>query len=255
MRNPVDLSGRHLLVTGASADSDIGRSLCLNLTDLGARLILVGRREAALAETRALLPDPDSHTVAPFDLSDLDAIPGWMKGLAAQAGPLDGLVHSASHQGYSVLRNLKRMQIDQYFGVNLGAALMLARGFRQKGVSRTPASLVFISSIAGMVGQRGRVLYASSKAALNAAARSLALELAEDGIRVNALAPALVRGTQADKQIAMLTPEQNAALAAAHPLGFGEPQDVADAVAFLLSNASRWITGITLPLDGGFSAQ
>lgn len=255
MRNPLDLTDRRILVTGASVDSDIGRTLCVTLADLGARLVLAGRRAAALDETRALLTEPERHAISPFDLTDLDNIPGWMKELAEAGGSFAGLVHSASVQGYSVLRQVNRAQFDRYFTLNVGAALMLARGFQQKGVHAPDGgAIVYVGSVAGLKGQKGRSLYAASKAALVAVARSLALELADRKIRVNVLAPAVVMGAKAEQQFAMLPPEQNAALAAAHPLGYGTPQDVADAVAYLLADTGRWVSGATLPLDGGFTA-
>lgn len=253
--NPLDLSGRRILVTGASADSDIGLAICRLLAALGARLTLVGRRVEPLAATRALLDAPESHQTAPFDLADLDAIPAWVKGLAATGGAFDGLVHSASVQGYTPLRQVNRGQIESYMDFNVGSAVMLARGFQQKGAfAPGGGSVVLIGSVAGLAGQKGRSLYAASKAALSAVARSLALELADKNIRVNVAAPAVVLGAKAEKQFAMLPAEQNAALAAAHPLGYGRPDDVAGAAAFLLSDAARWITGVTLPVDGGFTA-
>lgn len=248
------LEGRRILVTGASADSDIGRAICVALAGRGARLVLAGRRVEALDATRTLLEDPERHTVAAVDLTDLDAIPGWVKGLADSGGPLHGLVHSASVQGYSVLRQITAAQFQRYFTLNVGAALMLARGFQHKAVTVDGGAIVFIGSVAGLKGQKGRSLYAASKAALGGVARSLALELADRRIRVNVVAPAVVRGAMADRQFAMLPPEQNAALAAAHPLGYGTPEDVAEAVTFLLAESGRWITGTVLPLDGGFTA-
>jgi len=253
--NLLDLTGRRILVTGASADSDIGRAIAVTLAGQGARLVLTGRRRDALEDTRALLPDPDAHTAAPFDLTGLDAIPGWMKGLADAGGPLDGLVHSASVQGYTVLRTLNAADIDRYFRLNTGAAAMLARGFQQKAVCAPGGgAVVFIGSVAGLAGQKGRALYAASKAGLTALAQSLALELAPRRIRVNVVAPAVVLGRQAERQFAMLPPDQRAALDAAHPLGYGTPEDVAAAAAFLLAGTGRWITGVTLPVDGGYRA-
>jgi 3-oxoacyl-[acyl-carrier protein] reductase len=178
-----------------------------------------------------------------------------MKQLAETGGPFAGIVHSASHQGYSPLGKIGRSEFDQYFSINVGTAILLARGLRQRGVAASDAAIVYIGSVAGLRGQKGRTLYAASKAALVAVTRSVALELADRGIRVNCVAPAVVRGAQAEKQFAMLSAEQAGALTAAHPLGLGVPDDVAEAVTFLLSPSSRWITGVTLPVDGGFMAQ
>lgn len=246
------LDGRRILVTGASRDSAIGFAICDTLARAGARLCLVGRRPEVLAATLAELPG-DGHAVAPFDLTDLDAIPAWLKGVAA-AGPLDGLVHSASVQGYTPLRTVKRQAFERYFTLNVGAALMLARGLSQRDVAAQSAALVFIGSAAGSRGLRARSLYAASKAALESVTRSLALELADRSIRVNCLAPAVVRGDRADQQMAMLNERQREALLEAHPLGFGEPEDVGQACAFLLSPAAARITGVVLPVDGGFAA-
>ncbi|MDB5366271.1 MAG: short-chain dehydrogenase [Rhodospirillales bacterium] len=250
----LDLSGRRILVTGASHDSDIGRAICVALAGLGATLVLAGRREDALQATRAELARSDAHVVSPIDLAEIDAIPGWIKQIAAD-GVLHGIVHAASFQGYSVLRGIDQAAFDRYFHLNVGAAILLGRGLRQKGVAGDGASLVLIGSVAGLRGQKGRTLYAASKAALTAATRSMALELASEKIRVNCVAPAVVHGRRAEEQFALLPAEQRAALDASHPMGYGAPTDVAGAVAFLLAPVSGWITGTTLPVDGGFTAQ
>ena len=244
---------RTILVTGASADSDIGLAICLGLANANHRLVLVGRREEALEATRGQLSG-EGHQVAPFDLGNLDEIKPWLKELTREHGPLDGLVHSASFQGYSPLRTVTPAHIRQYFDVNFSAALMLTAGLAKPKHHNSGASLVYIGSAAGLRGLKARSLYAASKAALSSLAQTAALELAPKQIRVNCVAPAVVSGAKADQQLAMLSPEQAESLKAAHPLGFSRPQDVANAVLFLIGDASRNITGVTLPVDGGYLA-
>lgn len=249
----LSLEGRRILVTGAAADSAIGLGICQQLAALGAALVLVGRRLELLQQTHSTLPVPERHTPCAMNLAELDAIPERIADIA-RTGVLHGLVHSASFQGYSALSQINAEQFDRYFHINVAAPLMLARGMRQKGVSPDGASIVFIGSVAGLRGQKGRSLYAASKAALVSVTQSLALELADKGIRVNCVAPAVVMGPKSEEQMHLLQATQRAALLAAHPLGLGQPADVAQAVAFLLSDSSRWVSGATLPLDGAFLA-
>ncbi|MBT1444947.1 SDR family oxidoreductase [Shewanella sp. JM162201] len=250
------LANKHILVTGASADSDIGLAICHSLASQGAKLGLLGRRSEALEKTLSLLPAKadTSHYLCPFDLTQLDGISEQIKRLVETHGAFDGLVHSASFQGYSPLKTLKPQQISQYFDLNFAAAAMLLSAFAKQQQSRPGASLILIGSAAGQKGLKGRCLYAASKAALASLVKSAALELADKQIRVNCVAPALVSGSKADKQFAMLGEQQSQALIAAHPLGIASPQDVADAVSFLIGPHSRKITGTTLNVDGGFLA-
>ena len=116
-------------------------------------------------------------------------------------------------------------------------------------------SLLFISSIYGLVGMPGQIAYSATKGALVAAARAMAIELARRRIRVNTLSPGLVETRMTESALDKLSSEHVEKLKALHPLGVGEPVDVARAAIFLLAPASRWITGVDLPVDGGFIAQ
>ena len=247
------LLGYRILVAGASADSAIGLSICQELASNGARLVLIGRRRALLEQTRNSIENSESHTTEVLNLANLDTIAERVK-VISETGTLNGLVYSASFQGYSSLARINAKQFDQYFHVNVAAPLMMAKGLRQKGVCPDGASIVMIGSVAGLRGQKGRSLYASSKAALVSLTQSLSLELADKSIRVNGIAPAVIRSPKADEQFKLLNEEQRKSLFEAHPMGLGSPIDIAKATVFLLSVDSAWITGTTLAVDGGYLA-
>lgn len=252
MINPLDCTGKTYLVTGAS--SGIGRDISILLSQLGAHVVLTGRDITRLKQTHALL-NGEGHIVEPFDLSDVEGILSWIKDLALRVGGLSGLVHSAGMQIISPIRVASVTQYESLMRINVTSAFSLAKGFRQKGVFIAPASIVFLSSVMGIVGQPGQVMYSTSKGALLSLTKSLALELAKEGIRVNCLAPAIVKTEMGQRLLQKLTPEQQVAVEQMHPLGFGECRDVAYAAAFLMAETGRWITGTTLVVDGGYTAQ
>lgn len=250
--NPMSLDARTVVVTGAS--SGIGREVCVLLAQLGAKVILVGRNREQLQATADRF-DGTPHGIEVFDCNQLDAIKDWLKRVSAEHGGLHGLVHCAGLQSLQPLRMMKREKIDELLRVNFLAAVELAKAFRQRGVYQKPASLVFLSSVMGRVGMPALSIYCASKGAVESFCRALALEYADEPIRVNCVAPGLVRTEMSAKMEQQMTAEQFAAVQAAHPLGLGSPQDVANAVAFLLADTGRWVTGTTLVVDGGYTAQ
>ena len=252
MINPLECTGKTIVVTGAS--SGIGRGISVLLSQLGARVVVVGRDGGRLEHTASLLMG-DGHVVEPRDLSDVESIPVWMKELSSRTGMLNGLVHSAGIQKNIPLRAGSVGQFESIMRINVTAAFSLIKGFRQKGVCSQPASVIFLSSIMGQVSTPGIAAYSASKGALNSLCRSLALELARERIRVNCVAPAIVKTEMSERIFQDMTPEQIAYQEQLHPLGIGEPLDVAYAVAFLLAETGRWITGSTLVVDGGYTAQ
>lgn len=252
MINPMDLTGSRILVTGAG--SGIGREVAMLLSQLGARVVLAGRRLERLQETAALL-EGDGHLPVSYDLGEALGIPAWIRTLTQEGGPFDGMVHMAGVHSFRPLRSLDPAYLDQIMQSNLGSAVALARGLRQKDCCRKPASLVFTASVAGLTGVAGASAYSASKGALIALTRSLALELAREEIRVNCLAPGFVETPMTEQLRASLLPEQFSAIEAMHPLGLGQPRDVAHAAAFLLAPTGRWITGSTLVIDGGYTSH
>ncbi len=249
---PLDFTGRRVLVTGGS--SGIGRETAVLLSEYGAQVIVSGRNPEQLKTTLECMTG-EAHAVAPFDLTQLDKIPEWIKSLTEQYGPLHGLVHSAGFRKTTGLRSLSVENLHQTFRVNFDSAVMLAKGFRQKGCCEVPSSIVFISSANAFVGAPATAAYASSKAALIGLTKSLSIELAREGIRVNCIAPGIVKSEMTDQIRTALSDEQFEAIVAQHPLGLGTPWDVACAAAYLLSKMARWMTGHTLVLDGGYSVQ
>ncbi len=252
MIGPMDMSHRRILVTGAS--SGIGRATSVLLSQLGAEVVLVARSEQRLTETAQRM-EGKGHVVLPKDLHEADEIPIWMKQLVADDRPLHGLVHCAGIQQTKPVRFLKDKDVCQLMSVNFNSAVQLARGFRQKSVSVKPASLVLLSSVIGMVGQAGVAAYAASKGAIRSLTQSLAMEFAPEGIRVNCIAPGVVQTEMTESFRSTLSEEQFEAVRSRHPLGIGQPIDVAHAAAFLLADTGKWITGTTLVVDGGYTAH
>lgn len=252
--NPLRLDGRHFLVTGAG--SGIGRETVVLLHALGARLSLVDLDGAALDAVRVQLGDGKEAACHLADLSDLAGIESLVARCVAAGGPLHGAVHCAGIQAINPARTLQPDGWRRIFAVNTEAALMLGKALSGRRVyAGDHGSLVFISSVMASVGSVGAISYSMSKAALEGMARSLALELAPRRIRVNCIAPGFVRTPLFERTEKLWDDAARKAVEDLHPLGFGEPRDVAGAVAFLLADTGRWITGSTMVVDGGYLAR
>ncbi len=252
MINPMDMTGRVTVVTGAS--SGIGRAASLLLSQLGARVVLVGRNQDRLSQTLAML-EGSQHSIEVFDLTSTDDIPAWMKLVAQRNGLISGVVHCAGEQLIFPVRMLKSQQVEELLRINVVSAIMLAKSFRQHGVNDSGGAIVFVSSVMGEVGAPGRSAYCASKGALHSLTKSLAMELAKERIRVNCVAPGTVKTEMLDEAQNLLTDAQIAEIESMQPLGFGTPRDIAHALVFLLAETGRWITGSVLIVDGGYTAH
>lgn len=252
MINPLDLSDRNILVTGAS--SGIGRETCILLSKLGAKVLLVARREQELNATLHKMSGTE-HSIIPFDLKHVDLIPSWIENIASQHGKLHGLVHCAGIQKSNLIRNFDNAAVQEIMQINFNATYSLVRGYRQKQVYNSPSSIVVLGSVGGLVGMAGNTVYTASKGAVISLVKSAALELARQNIRVNCIAAGLVQSPMLDEYRHQLSEAKFDEMIRDFPLGIGTPLDVANAIAFLLADTGRWITGTTLVIDGGYIAQ
>jgi NAD(P)-dependent dehydrogenase (short-subunit alcohol dehydrogenase family) len=252
-RSFLDFEGRWVVVTGAS--SGIGRAIAIELAVHGARLILIGRDAERLAQTAAALSGAE-HLKLVLDLVRHDLIAAAIADVRKDTGPLYGLCHAAGIVETRPLPTNTVQVVQSQLDVNVLGGLELARCVcRRDTLAAEGGSILFISSVYGWVGMPGQIGYCATKGALGAATRAMAIELARRRIRVNALSPGLILTQMTEQALAKLSPEQVDKLKSNYPLGVGRPEDVARAAVFLLAPGSGWITGVDLPVDGGYTAQ
>ncbi|MCS3455401.1 NAD(P)-dependent dehydrogenase (short-subunit alcohol dehydrogenase family) [Aeromonas sp. BIGb0405] len=247
------LQDKTILVTGAS--SGIGRAIAQYFSCQGARLVITGRNQQRLNETLVSLSG-HTHTALTANLDSVEAIQLLMDSISDKVGVLDGIVHCAGIKKTLPLQALQEKDFDDCFSANVKSAQFIVKFLRKKGrFNPLGTSVVFLSSVAASCGEPANSTYAASKAALEGLAKSLAMELARINIRVNCLAPGMIKTEMLHDFSKHITEEQLSKLLQKHPLGFGEPEDVAHAAGFLSSDLSKWITGTTLFVDGGYSAH
>ena len=243
--NPFTLKGKTILVTGAS--SGIGQATAVECAQMGAEVVITGRDTERLQATADLVGAPKALIVA--DLTNQEDV----ERLVAALPPLDGAVLCAGNSTTLPLQFGSREKFDEMFNVNFFAPVELLRLMYKKKVLQKGASVVLIASIGGTHSfMPGNGVYGASKAALNSLMKYAAREYASRKIRVNSICPGMVdtplihRGT--------ITEEQLAEDAKRYPLGrYGKPDDIANGAVYLLSDASSWLTGHDLVIDGGFS--
>lgn len=248
MINPFSLEGKTILVTGSS--SGIGRGIAIECSKMGAKVILNGRNVDRLKETLEMM-EGEGHQVMAADISNQVEIDQ----LVADVPTLDGCVLCAGIPQVCPVKHFKRNDIEDILNVNTVAPIMITSGLLKKKRIRKGSSIVLIESISGVfVGTKGDVSYNASKAALNGFLKGSALELAAQGIRINAINPGLV-----PTNILNLTNEMFAEshhtdiMVDSYPMKrYGTPEDIAYGAIYLLSNASSWVTGTNLVIDGGY---
>lgn len=254
MINPMELDGKTIIVTGAA--SGIGRETARVLNNLGAKLLLLDLNEEGLVEVKNSLGAGVAYRT--IDLMDFNSIKSvLMDGKQELGTSFTGLVHCAGIPSVLPLRALTNEQFEKVMRINTQAGLNLAKIFtsKQGHDAERQASIVFISSVYGVVGSAANVAYATSKAAIIGMTKALAIEFAPKNIRVNCVAPGFIKTNMADGVNQMFDTAYEERIESMHPLGWGEAIDIANGIAFLLSDASKWTTGAVFNIDGGFTAQ
>ena len=247
MHNPLDLTGKRILITGAS--SGIGRATAVLLSRLGATTVIQGRNEARLLETLRLL-EPGDHQPLVLDLLETEEIAHIAGRICAPAHPLSGLVHSAGAFRIVPVTATTPALMHELLTLNCSSFVELVRRLVRKTTFLEGGSIVAISSAAALLAWPGGTAYSASKAAISQACKVMALEFAPRKIRVNSICPGMIRTPLVEREdVSDQTVDDY--VARTQPLGWGTPEDVAHATAFLLSNAARFITGTNLVVDGG----
>lgn len=253
MYNPFTLEGKNIVVTGAS--SGIGRQVAISCSRMGAKVVLIGRNKERLTEAYQQM-EGTGHIIENYDLTDLANQKEMVGSFVSQIGAIDGLVNCAGISTTLPLNVAKPETMDRFFHVNVYTAYFLTQAVCRVGnFSKDGGSIVFFSSAAGQYGESCKSIYGMTKGALFAGAKSLACELARRNIRVNSISPGVIVTPINQNLPHIADPEQRKQTEALHLLGLGDPNDIANACIYLLSDASRWVTGSNLVVDGGFTTR
>jgi NAD(P)-dependent dehydrogenase (short-subunit alcohol dehydrogenase family) len=254
LTDPFSLQGKIIVVTGAS--SGIGRQCAWSCEARGASVVLLGRNMERLEEALNGMKDRSQHLVYSLDLCAYDHVETVLKEVVTKFGKIDGLVHSAGISTTLPFKMVDNEKLAHFFQTNVYAAMHLTRlAIKPAYLSEKGGSVVFISSVMGMVGEIGKTLYAMTKGALISGSRALALEYAPRRIRFNCISPGVVETPMSQQSPYHKDAAAFNRIVSLHPLGIGGSTDVANAVTYLLSDASKWITGSNLVVDGGYSAR
>ena len=247
MYNPYSLEGKTILVTGAS--SGIGRATAIECSKMGAKVVVTARNDERLKQTLETL-EGEGHQMILCDLTNEENL----NALVENTPLLDGLVCNAGINKLVPIRQLKAADLNYIFSVNTFSPIILLQKLLKKKKIADNASVVFTSSISGIgAAAVGESMYIASKGAISAFVKAAALEFSKKGIRVNAVCPGMVVTDMSDAYD--LNEGENEDLKN-YPLGrYANPEDIAWGIIYLLSNASRWVTGTNMVIDGGLTVH
>lgn len=243
MYNPYSLEGKTILITGAS--SGIGRRTAIECSKMGATLVITGRNQERLNDTLASL-EGEGHLTFAGDLTDDTA----MEALMEQLPPLNGVFFCAGVTDTTPAKFIDEDKIERVFSINIKSPMLLTKWLVKKKKIQAGASLVYMSSYGAEVVTPGLGIYAASKGAVNSFMRTIATELSARKVRANSIMAMMVQ-TELIETLGSLSKEDIEKDEAKYPLGYGKPEDIAYAVIYLLSDASKWVTGSIIKMDGG----
>lgn len=248
MMNPFSLEGKTILVTGAS--SGIGRGIAIACAQMGGKIILNGRDETRLDETQSMLAG-DGHQIMVGDLANNDDLQRMADGLPE----LQGWVNSAGIPKVCPIKYFDRKDVEEIFNVNSISTMLLLSMLVKKKKLKRGSSVVFISAVTGaFVGSKGDTSYCATKGAVNGFMKGAALELAPQGIRINSINPGLVPTNILNLANDIAGEEHHTEIMLErYPMKrLGKPEDIGNGAVYLLSDASSWVTGTNLVIDGGY---
>ena len=248
------LQNKNILITGAS--SGIGKECAFRCYEEGAKVHLLGRNERSLKEIYAQLND-NNNSISVLDLQDFERYQNIIENIVTTHGKIDGFIHSA---GYQITLPISAMNYQMYldiFSVITISAFEFIRLLSKKNYGNLSCmSIVLIASVMSIIANPALTAYCASKAALVGGAKALALELANNKIRVNCVSPGYLEDTKMMTELdEILSNQELDNLKKGYPLGLGSTNDITALCLFLLSDESKWITGQNIIIDGGYSIK
>ena len=242
-----NFANKTILITGAG--SGIGKELSIQLDKVGAKLLLIDISNELLENLKSILSSED-HTYISFDLSKLKEIENLIRELSCNNNKIDGFVHCVGIRSRRPISMIKPDYLNNIMTINFSSFIEIVRCITKRGRYNKQLSIIGISSVASLRGGSSITAYAASKSAIDGAIRCLAKELARKSIRVNSVCPSQIN-TPAYEEFLLASNSEDFTLRRQY-LGLGEAIDVVNSIMFLLSSASKFISGIALPVDGGY---